>query len=65
MIAFDLVALLCVASLVALTAWQVYRRAVKLDLIARVEARVHADPAPAPGPEGGPTSRQLRTSIDA
>ena len=40
----------CVAGLVALAVWQVHRRACKLDLIARVEARVHADPAPAPGP---------------
>jgi surfeit locus 1 family protein len=31
--------------------WQVHRRAWKLDLIARVEARVHAAPAPAPGRE--------------
>lgn len=30
--------------------WQVERRAWKLDLIARVDARVHAIPAAAPGP---------------
>ena len=35
----------------ALAVWQVHRRAWKLDLIARVEARVHAAPIPAPGPE--------------
>lgn len=35
----------------ALAAWQVHRRAWKLDLIARVETRVHAVPAPAPGPD--------------
>jgi surfeit locus 1 family protein len=34
---------------VALGTWQVYRLQWKLDLIARVEARVHAAPAPAPG----------------
>ena len=39
------------AGLVALAEWQLHRRAWKLDLIARVEARVHASPAPAPGPE--------------
>ncbi|MGO4736303.1 SURF1 family protein [Bosea sp. 2KB_26] len=30
--------------------WQMQRRAWKLDLIARVEARIHAPPAAAPGP---------------
>lgn len=35
---------------VALGIWQVERRAWKLDLIARVEARIHAAPAPIPGP---------------
>jgi surfeit locus 1 family protein len=34
---------------VALGTWQVQRRAWKLDLIARVEARVHAPPVAAPG----------------
>lgn len=38
------------AGLVALAVWQVHRRAYKLDLIARVEARVHAVPTPAPEP---------------
>ena len=38
------------AGLVALAAWQIQRRAWKLDLIARVEARVHAAPTPAPDP---------------
>ena len=31
--------------------WQVERRIWKLDLIERVEARIRAEPAPAPGPE--------------
>lgn len=31
--------------------WQVERRVWKLDLIDRVEARIHAEPEPAPGPE--------------
>ncbi|MGY4303231.1 surfeit locus 1 family protein [Bradyrhizobium sp. USDA 4369] len=40
----------CVGLLLALGVWQVERRAWKLDLIARVEQRVHADAVPAPGP---------------
>ncbi|MDR6284768.1 surfeit locus 1 family protein [Methylopila jiangsuensis] len=36
---------------VALGVWQVERRAWKLDLIARVEARIHAAPVAAPGPD--------------
>jgi surfeit locus 1 family protein len=39
---------------VLLGAWQVQRRAWKLDLIARVEQRLHADPIPAPGPDAWP-----------
>ncbi|WP_411675561.1 SURF1 family protein [Caulobacter segnis] len=39
---------------VLLGAWQVQRRAWKLDLIARVEQRLHAEPTPAPGPEAWP-----------
>ncbi len=46
--AFSLFALLLFAALVALGMWQVQRRAWKHDLIARVEARVHAPPAPFP-----------------
>ena len=38
------------ACLAALAVWQVHRRAHKLDLIARVEARIHAAPTPAPDP---------------
>jgi len=44
--------LLCVAAFagfIALGVWQVQRLAWKEDLIARVDARVHADPAVAPG----------------
>ena len=36
--------------LCGLGVWQVHRLFWKLDLIARVEARVHADPVPAPAP---------------
>jgi surfeit locus 1 family protein len=50
LVAFDLAAILCVACLAALAVWQVHRRAYKLDLITRVETRVHAAPLPAPGP---------------
>lgn len=38
----------CVIALLALGVWQVERRAWKLDLIDRVEQRVHADPIPIP-----------------
>jgi surfeit locus 1 family protein len=38
------------AGFVALGSWQLERRAWKLDLIARVEQRVHAAPVAAPGP---------------
>jgi len=51
LIAFDIAAILIVAGLIALAVWQVHRRAYKLDLIARVEARVHAAPIPALGPD--------------
>lgn len=43
-------ALLAAAGFLALGIWQVERRAWKLDLIARVEARIHAQPAPIPDP---------------
>lgn len=41
-------ALLATLGFSALGIWQVERRAWKLDLIARVEARIHAPPAPMP-----------------
>lgn len=46
--AIGLAWLAAVALLLALGTWQVQRRAWKLDLIARVEARIHAAPVPAP-----------------
>ncbi|WP_432280307.1 SURF1 family protein [Stakelama saccharophila] len=42
------------AGFVALGVWQVHRRAWKLDLIARVEHRIHAAPRAAPGPARWP-----------
>jgi surfeit locus 1 family protein len=42
------------AGLIALGSWQLERRAWKLDLIARVEQRVHAAPVAVPGPEQWP-----------
>jgi len=41
-------ALLAAAGFAALGVWQIERRAWKLDLIARVEARIHAPPAALP-----------------
>jgi surfeit locus 1 family protein len=46
------VVLFCV--FVMLGTWQVHRRAWKLDLIARVDQRVHAPPAPPPPPAEWP-----------
>lgn len=42
--------LLCIAILVGLGIWQVERREWKLDLIARVEQRIHAPELAVPGP---------------
>ena len=43
------------AGFVALGGWQLQRLAWKTDLIAQVEARVHAAPQPAPEPDAWPT----------
>ncbi|TGX44759.1 SURF1 family protein [Sphingomonas naasensis] len=45
-------ALLAAAGFAALGIWQVQRLAWKQDLIARVDARIHAAPAPVPPPAG-------------
>lgn len=42
---------------VALGVWQIQRLAWKTDLIAQVDARVHAAPVAAPRPSDGPVSR--------
>ncbi|MEI4471686.1 SURF1 family protein [Frigidibacter sp. MR17.24] len=49
-----LVAAVLVAGFCALGIWQVQRLAWKTDLIARTEARLAADPVPAPGPADWP-----------
>lgn len=46
--------LLVFCTLIALGSWQVQRRAWKLDLIARVNHRVHAPPVSPPGPANWP-----------
>jgi surfeit locus 1 family protein len=45
-----LLALLGFVGFASLGVWQIERRAWKLDLIARVDARIHAAPVAAPGP---------------
>jgi surfeit locus 1 family protein len=47
-------AILLFVTFVALGTWQLKRRVWKLDLIARVEQRVHAPPVAAPGPAEWP-----------
>lgn len=51
---FVTLAVLVCALLTGLGVWQVQRLAWKTDLIARVEARVNADPVSAPGPDAWP-----------
>lgn len=48
------IAILIFSCFIALGTWQVERRAWKLDLIARVEQRIHAPAADAPGPAQWP-----------
>lgn len=55
LVAAGLVAAALFAGLCALGAWQIHRLAWKQTLIARVEARIHAPPAAAPGPGAWPT----------
>lgn len=52
--ATTIAAVLLFAGFVALGVWQLQRLAWKTDLIARVEARIHAEPVPAPGPAAWP-----------
>ena len=48
--AFAAAALIAAIGLAALGVWQIERRAWKHELIAAVDARIHAAPVPAPGP---------------
>ena len=62
LVALALGASVAFAGLVALGTWQVERRVWKLDLIARVDERVHAPPVAAPGPAQWP---QVTAASDA
>jgi len=53
-LAFILVLMAGILTTAALGFWQVERRQWKLDLIARVTARIHQAPVPAPGPADWP-----------
>lgn len=52
--AFAAAALVVAACLAALGVWQIERRAWKHELIAAVDARIHAAPVAAPGPDRWP-----------
>uniref|UniRef100_UPI0035AF7367 SURF1 family protein n=1 Tax=Paenirhodobacter enshiensis TaxID=1105367 RepID=UPI0035AF7367 len=54
LILVTLLALIGAVGFGSLGTWQVHRLHWKLDLIARVDSRVHADPVPAPGPADWP-----------
>ncbi|RWR31316.1 SURF1 family protein [Sinirhodobacter populi] len=49
-----LIAVIGISGFGSLGIWQVNRLHWKLDLIARVDSRIHADPVPAPGPSDWP-----------
>lgn len=64
-----LIAVVLFIGFTSLGVWQVKRLQWKLDLIAQVDARVHADPVPAPGPAQWPriedeTYRRVRLTGD-
>ena len=54
LVVLGIAASVLVAVLLGLGTWQVYRRAWKLDLIARVDARIHAPSLAPPGPDAWP-----------
>lgn len=58
--AWLVVALLALAGFLALGTWQVHRLAWKQDLIARIDARVHAAPTDAPGRDEWPQMSAAR-----
>jgi surfeit locus 1 family protein len=49
------IAMLLIATLMALGLWQLQRRVWKLDLISRIDQRIHAPAVDAPGPTTWPT----------
>ena len=51
LIIVTLIAAIGIAGFGSLGVWQVKRLSWKLDLIERVDSRIHAEPVPAPGPE--------------
>jgi surfeit locus 1 family protein len=60
LIVVSLLGLTAFAIFVGLGSWQLQRRVWKLDLIARVNARVHAPPTLAPGPASWPNLTAAR-----
>ena len=54
LVGLTLLGLILFLGLIGLGTWQVYRRAWKLDLIARVDQRVHAPPVAPPAPAQWP-----------
>lgn len=55
--------LVLVAVFIALGTWQMQRLFWKLDLIARVDARIHADPVPAPSGTVDPVADEYRRVV--
>lgn len=55
--------LVLVAVFIALGTWQMQRLFWKLDLIARVDARIHADPVPAPSGTVDPVTDEYRRVV--
>ena len=60
-----LLSVACLALFVGLAAWQVERRACKHALIAQVDARIHAEPVEAPGPDHRPTTQDAYRRVQA
>lgn len=60
LVVLGVLAALGIVVLTALGIWQVERRAWKLDLIARIDSRIHAEPVPAPGPAQWPVVTRER-----
>ncbi len=55
LVVLSVAALALTVALIGLGTWQVHRRAWKLDLIARVDSRIHAVPVAPPGPRDWPS----------